>query len=328
MARYIIKRLIFMVVVLFALSVFLFFLFKLVPGDPARIMVEGQRQSVTPERYQILYQQARVRLGLDKPLLLQYFSWLTNYLTGHFGYSSVFREPVLTLIKPAMLNTIWLNIVSSVLSLAICIPLGIKQAVKKDSLFDSSVQNTTILGLSLPSFIIALVFIFLFAIKLPIFPISGMITTGANYTGLRYVADYLYHMALPVIVILVAGVGGFSRFVRGAVLDTLSMDYVRTARAKGLTEKAVVYKHAFRNALIPITGTFVGSVFGVFSGSILIETIFAWNGVGKLLFDSLNQHDYTVVLGLEMFYILLGLLGGLVTDLCYLVVDPRVKLDA
>lgn len=328
MTRYIIKRLIFIVVVFFVLSILLFFLFKLVPGDPARLMVEGQRQSVTPDRYNILYQQARVRLGLDKPLLLQYFSWFSNYITGHFGYSASFRIPVLTLIKPAMINTIWLNIVSSVLFMAICIPLGIKQAVKKDSLFDNTLQNTTILGLSLPSFIIALVLIFLFAIKLSIFPISGMITTGTNYAGLRYVADYLYHMALPVIVILVSGMGGFTRYVRGSVLDALSMDYVRTARAKGLTEKAVIYKHAFRNALIPITGSFVGIVTGMFAGSILIETIFAWNGVGKLLFDSLNQHDYTVVLALEMFYILLGLLGNLITDLCYLVVDPRVKLDA
>lgn len=328
MTRYIIKRLIYLVVVFVVVSVFLFFLFKLVPGDPARLMVEGQRMSVSPEKYNILYQQARQRLGLDKPLLLQYFSWFANYMTGHFGYSATFRVPVLTLIKPAMINTIWLNLVSSVIFMVICIPLGIKQAVKKDSLFDNTLQTTTILGLSLPSFIIALVFIFLFAIKLSIFPISGMITTGANYTGLRYVADYLYHMALPVIVILVAGVGGFTRYVRGAVLDALSMDFVRTARAKGLTEKAVVYKHAFRNALIPITGSFVGIVTGMFTGSVIIETIFSWNGVGKLLIDSLNQHDYTVVLALQMFYIVLGFLGNLITDLCYLVVDPRVKLDA
>lgn len=327
MTKYIIKRLCYLVVVFLILSIVLFALFKLVPGDPARMMVEGQKMSVSPQKYELLYQAARARLGLDKPLVIQYVSWLGNMFRGDFGYSAVFRVPVTELIAAPMKNTICLNVVFYIFLFLITIPLGIKAAVKKDSVFDTTVQVTTILGISIPSFIIALLFIFLFAITLPIFPISGMITTGANYTGFRAVLDYLYHLSLPVIVMLFSGVGGLVRYVRGSLLDTLSMDYVRTARAKGLREKAVIYKHAFRNALIPITGYVVGSIAGIFGGSVIIETLFSWKGVGKLLIDSLNSQDYSVALAMQMFYILLALISNLITDLCYLLVDPRVKLQ-
>lgn len=327
MAKYILKRLVYMVIVFFILTILLFSLFKMVPGDPARMMVEGQKMSVSPEQYEMLYQQARDRLGLDKPVIVQYFSWLGNCLHGDFGYSSIYRVPVLRLVGGPMKNTVCLNIGYYILLFLITIPLGIKAAVKKDSVFDNTVQVTTIVGISVPSFITALLFIFLFAIILPVFPISGMVTTGANYTGIRYVADYLRHMALPVIVMVFAGVGGLTRYVRGSLLDALSMDYVRTARAKGLKEKTVIYRHAFRNALIPITGYVVGSIVSIFSGSIVIETLFSWNGVGKLLIDSLNQQDFTVALALQMFYILLGLVANLVTDLSYCLVDPRIKLE-
>lgn len=327
MTKYIIKRLCYLVVVFLILSLVLFALFKLVPGDPARMMVEGQKMSVSPQKYELLYQAARARLGLDKPLAVQYVSWLMNMFRGDFGYSAVFRVPVTELIAAPMKNTICLNVVFYIFLFLITIPLGIKAAVKKDSVFDTTVQVTTILGISIPSFIIALLFIFLFAITLPIFPISGMITTGANYTGFRAVLDYLYHLSLPVIVMLFSGVGGLVRYVRGSLLDTLSMDYVRTARAKGLREKTVIYRHAFRNALIPITGYVVGSIAGIFGGSVIIETLFSWKGVGKLLLDSLNSQDYSVALAMQMFYILLALISNLITDLCYLLVDPRVKLQ-
>ena len=300
MAKYILKRLGYIIIVFFLLSILLFGIFKMVPGDPARLMVEGQKQSVSPEQYEMLYQQARVRLGLDKPIPVQYLSWMGNILQGDFGYSTVYRIPVKELIGPPMKNTIALNVVYYIFLFAI--------------------------GISIPSFISALIFIYLFAIKIPIFPISGMVTTGANFTGFRAFLDYLYHMALPIIVCL-TGIGGLIRYVRGALLDALSMDYVRTARAKGLKEKTVIYKHAFRNAMIPITGWIVGSIVGIFGGAVIIETLFSWKGVGKLLIDSLNQHDYTVALSMQMFYILLGLAANLITDLCYCIVDPRIKLD-
>lgn len=327
MAKYILKRLGYIVIVFFILSILLFGLFKMVPGDPARVMVEGQKMSLSPEQYEMVYQQARESLGLDKPIIVQYFSWFGNMLKGDFGYSSQFRIPVLQLVGAPMKNTISLNIVFYILWFLITIPLGIKAAVKKDSPFDTGIQFVTIVGVSIPSFIIALLFIFIFAIKLSIFPISGMTTTGADYTGLRAFFDYGYHMLLPVIVMLVGSLGGLTRYVRGAMLDALSMDYVRTARAKGLKEKAVIYKHAFRNALIPITGYVIGGIVGIFGGSIIIETLFSWKGVGKLLIDSLNQQDYAVALAMQMFYIILALVANLITDICYCFVDPRIKLD-
>lgn len=205
MVKYILKRLSYMVVVFFILSILLFGLFKMVPGDPARMMVEGQKMSVSPEEYERLYQDARTRLGLDKPIIVQYFSWFGNVLQGDFGYSSVHRVPVLQLVGPPMKNTVCLNIVYYILLFFITIPLGIKAAVKQNSVFDTTVQVTTIIGISIPSFITALIFIFLFAITIPIFPISGMVTTGAGYTGIRAVGDYLYHLCLPVIVMVLRG---------------------------------------------------------------------------------------------------------------------------
>lgn len=327
MAKYILKRLGYVIVVFFLLSMLLFGLFKMVPGDPARTLIEGQKMQLSPENYEKLYNETRARLGLDKPIPVQYVSWMGGVLQGDFGYSSIFRVPVTQLIAAPMKNTISLNVFYYILIFLITIPLGIKSAVKKDSVFDTTVQVTTIIGISIPSFIIALLFIFLFAIKIPIFPISGMVTTGADYTGFRAFTDYVYHLALPLIVMVFAGLGGMTRYVRGALLDALSLDCVRTARAKGLKEKTVIYKHAFRNALIPITGFVVGSIVGIFGGSMIIETMFAWKGVGKLLIDSLNGQDYNVALAMQMFYILLSLLANLITDLCYCLVDPRVKLD-
>lgn len=326
MLKYLVKRLGYLIIVFFVLSFLLFGIFKMVPGDPARLMVEGQKMSVSPEQYEMLYQQARERLGLDKPLVIQYTSWMGNMLRGDWGYSSVFRIPVSQLIGPPMKNTILMNVVFYIFYFPIGITLGIACAVRKESFFDTSLQVLTMIGISIPSFITALLFIFLFAIVLPIFPISGMITTGANYTGFRAALDSIYHMALPIIVMLI-GVGGLIRYVRGSMLDALSMDFVRTARAKGLREKVVIYRHAFRNALIPITSWIVGSIVGIFGGSMIIETLFSWKGVGKLMIDSLNQHDYTVAMSMNMFYILLSLVANLITDFCYCIVDPRIKLD-
>ena len=159
MAKYILKRLGYIIIVFFLLSILLFGIFKMVPGDPARLMVEGQKQSVSPEQYEMLYQQARVRLGLDKPIPVQYLSWMGNILQGDFGYSTVYRIPVKELIGPPMKNTIALNVVYYIFLFAIGIPLGIKCAVKKDTVFDTSLQVATMIGISIPSFISALIFI-------------------------------------------------------------------------------------------------------------------------------------------------------------------------
>ena len=187
-------------------------------------------------------------------------------------------------------------------------------------------QVGTIVGYSMPVFITAILFIWLFSVKLNLFPVSGMSSVGKDYTGFRAVLDRLYHFALPLIVMTFCSLGGMTRYVRASMLDALRLDCVRTARAKGLRERAVVKSHAWRNALIPVVALVIGWLLGVFSGSIMIENIFGINGIGKVYYDALKAGDNEIVLAMQTFYILLALIGNLLVDLAYGVVDPRIRL--
>lgn len=325
MLKYLLKRLLYIIFVLFVVSIILFGIFKMVPGDPASMMVDPMGK--TPQQYEILYQAARDKLGLDQPIIVQYLKWAFNMIRGDFGFSITYKTQVLNIVGAPMRNTLILNLASLVLVFAITVPLGIATAVKKYSTFDNVIQVGTVVGYSLPGFIIALIFIFLFAIKIPLFPISGVNSPGFAGTGFSRFLDTAYHMCLPLLVMVFSSLGGITRYVRASMIDALSMDYIRTARAKGLREKVVIYSHAFRNALIPLVTIITNWFVSVFSGSIIIETIFMWNGIGKILFDALKQQDYSVVLAMNMFYVLLTLAGNLIMDLGYCLADPRVKLD-
>lgn len=327
MLKYILKRFVYVAFVFLIVSVLMFAIYKSVPGDPARMMIDSSKQSVDPVRYEQMYQAAREQLGLDKPVVVQYVKWFTNMLKGDFGFSSQYRMEVKNLVAAPMLNTILLNIPAVLLIMLITIPLGIATAVKKYSTFDNAVQVGSVVGYSLPAFIVSLVCIFLFAVKLPIFPISGVNSAGFSGNGFEKAIDMLYHMGLPLLVIVLSSLGGVTRYVRAAMIDVLKMDYIRTARAKGLKEKVVIYSHAFRNALIPVVTILTGWIVSIFSGSVVIETIFLWNGIGKVLYDGLLQRDFMVVLAMQMFYVILTLAGNLVMDFGYCLVDPRVKLD-
>ncbi|MBC8542212.1 ABC transporter permease [Bianquea renquensis] len=327
MIRYIARRLLYVVFVFFIVSILMFGIYKMVPGDPARMMLDTSIANTDPEQYNKLYQEARERLGLDKPIVVQYVSWIGNMLRGDFGYSSQYRMPVIDMVKTPMKNTILLNLASLVLVFGITIPLGIVTAVKQYSVFDTVVQVGTVVGYSLPAFIISLVCIFFFAVKFPIFPISGVNTAGFTGTGWAKVLDTAKHMALPLLVMTLSSLGGITRYVRAAMIDVLRMEYIRTARAKGLREKVVIYSHAFRNALIPVVTIVTGWFVGVFGGSVVIESIFMWNGIGNVLFTALKQQDFAVVLAMQMFYVVLTLAGNLIMDLGYCLVDPRVKLE-
>lgn len=327
MVKYIVKRLLYVAFVFLIVSIIMFVIYKNVPGDPARMMIDSSKQGVDPVRYEQMYQQAREKLGLDKPIAVQYVKWFTNLLRGDLGYSSQYRMPVKDIVAAPMANTILLNIPAVLLIMLITIPLGIATAVKKHSTFDNIVQVGSVVGYSLPGFIVALVCIFLFAVKLPIFPISGVNSAGFDGNAIQRAIDTLYHMCLPLIVIVLSSLGGVTRYVRAAMIDVLKMDYIRTARAKGLKEKVVIYSHAFRNALIPVVTILTGWIVSIFSGSVIIENIFLWNGIGKILFDGLMKRDFMVVLAMQMFYVILTLVGNLIMDLGYSLVDPRVRLD-
>lgn len=326
-SRYLLKRLIYIIFVFFIISILMFAIYKSMPGNPVDIMLGDSKTTMKPEAYQALYEQTVKSLGLDKPLPVQYFAWISNMLTGNFGYSTQYKQEVINVIGAPMANTVMLNILTMFVVFLISIPLGILTAVRKNSVFDKSVQVLTIVGYSIPTFIIALLAIFLLAVKFPIFPISGVSTAGSTATGLAAMLDKLHHMALPVLVMSVSGIGGITRYVRAAMIDVLRMDYIKTARAKGLSEKVVIYVHAFRNALIPVVTVTTWWVVGLFGGSIVIESVFLWPGLGKMLIDALLQRDFAVVLTMQMFYVVLALAGNVIMDIAYTIVDPRVRLE-
>lgn len=336
MAKYIGKRLVYMLLVLLCLSFLVFAVYNMLPVDKAADMamqeIAANKHLIYAERY--LYWQRRY--GLDGGLLLRYFRWLgfapfydggyRGLLQGNFGTSIVYGKPVLAVVKEPLINTVFLNGFVAVAALGITIPLGIFCAVKKGSRRDVAIQVGTIVGYSMPVFITAILFIWLFSVKLNIFPVSGMSSVGKEYTGFRAFLDKLYHFALPLIVMTFCSLGGMTRYVRAAMIDALSLDCVRTARAKGLRERLVIKSHAWRNALIPVVALVIGWLLGIFSGSIMIENIFGINGIGKVYFDALTANDNEIVLAMQMFYILLALLGNLLVDLAYGIVDPRIRL--
>ena len=249
-------------------------------------------------------------------------------LQGQFGDSTVYKRPVIDVIKAPMANTILLNLFSTILTLAITIPLGIYCAVHRRKASDSAIQAVTVVGYSLPSYLVGIVFIYLFAVKLKIFPVGGAKTPGSTYTGFAEFADRMYYMALPILVLVFIGLAGMTRTVRAAMIDTLTQDYIRTARAKGLKEKVVIYSHAWRNALLPVSTSIMGWIISVFTGgSLVIETTFALNGTGRLYWQALNNTDYELVLAMQMFYTVVSLVGVLLTDLSYGLVDPRVRVN-
>ena len=249
-------------------------------------------------------------------------------LEGNFGYSNLYKRSVVDVIKTPMGNTIFINIFSTIAALGITIPLGIFCAVRKGKKFDSATQVVTMLGYSIPIYIIALIFMYIFCVLWRVFPIMGTKTAGMEYAnGWEEFVDMLYHIALPVIVMTFGSLGGMTRYVRSSMIDALSMDCIRTARAKGLREKVVIYSHAWRNALLPVITSILGWFLAVFSGSVIIENTFSLNGMGKLYWQGLNNMDFELVLAIQMFYSIVSLVGSLLIDISYGLVDPRVRVD-
>lgn len=338
MWKYFFKRLGYMVIVFFIITFLMYMLFNLIPSDPAAAVVEPLRDQVDAVTFEQLYQAQREKMGLNDPLLIRYLRWMGLYtdidgvsynglLQGNLGDSSINNRPVVDTIRAPMKNTILLNLISTFLTLMITIPLGIRTAVKKGSLFDQSMQVVTIVGHSLPQYIIGLVFIYVFAVRLGWFPVSGMVSTNAGYTGIRDVADRIWHYVLPLIVIVAANLGSMTRYVRAAMIDVLSMDYIRTARAKGLKEKVVIYSHAWRNALLPVITQIISWFLRLFAGSIVIEDTFAFSGMGTLNVTALNMLDYELAIAINLFFCIVNLLGILLCDLAYGLVDPRVRVS-
>ncbi len=305
------------------MSVVIFGIVKMMPGDPAALMLPPD---LPPEHYQEQYEAMRQRLGLDDGLLTQYFSWISGVLQGDFGYSNTYNRSVSLVIGEPMRNTLILNLGVNFLYLFIAIPVGIKCATKRMSLFDNSWQVFSLVTYSIPSFFLAIILIYVFAINLGWFPMGGM-PNASTLSGTTLLIEWIRTLALPTITMTIVSLAGAVRYVRNAMIDALSQDYIRTARAKGLSEKVVIYSHAFRNALIPVSYIIVGTLFSLFAGSAIIESVFGYNGIGSLIITAVLNRDNQLITTLNLFYAMLSLVSVLVADIVYALVDPRIKLN-
>ncbi|MFB0919125.1 MAG: ABC transporter permease [Clostridiaceae bacterium] len=329
MAKYILKRLIYIILVFIALSVIIFFMYNSVPGDPAMAKVYHLRGTLTPEAFKHMYESTRAQMGLDDPMFTRYIKWFSRLITLDLGMSSLYSRPVMDVILTPLKNTVQMNLFVVFFGLIITIPLGIAMAVKKNTIFDRIIQVQTLIGVSIPSFVTSLVLIYFFAVQLGWFPVSGWRTP--NLTGMtpwQQQLDQWWHMFLPVTVLVLSSMASTTRYIRSAMVSSLSMDYIKTARAKGLSEKSVIFSHAWRNALLPVVTLLIGWILSIFYGSIVVETMFGLNGMGNTFITALRNQDWAVGLGIQMFYVLLALSANLIIDLTFGLVDPRVRVDA
>ncbi len=323
MLRYILKRILILIPVVILISIVIFATVKIMPGDSVALMLP---LDIPADQYDAAYEAMYIKLGLDKGIIEQYFAWITNVFTGNFGYSSLHNRPVAEVIGEPLKNTLILNLGVNFLYLFIAIPVGIKCAVKRHSLYDNFWQVFSLITFSIPSFFLAILLIYIFAINLGFFPMGGMPNSSIE-SGFTLILSWIKTLALPTITLTIISLAGAIRYIRNAMIDALSQDYIRTARAKGLSEKVVIYSHAFRNALIPVSYIVVGTLFSLFAGSVVIETVFQYNGIGSLIISAVNFRDNQLITTINLFYSVISLVSVLVCDIIYALVDPRIKLD-
>jgi len=319
--EYIVRRLLFIIPLLLGITIITFVVVHLSPGGPAD-MLTGLTPKVTAE--------AKARLhslyGLDKPIHVQYWLWLSRIVRFDFGES--FKDGRLVIIKilERLPATLLLNVLSLLLIFFIALPIGILSAVRQDSFFDKGMTIFVFFGFSVPAFWLALLLMLLFGVFLGWLPISGMHSVNFPYFSFwGKLWDIIKHLILPVFVSAFGGLAYLSRYSRASMLEVLRQDYIRTARAKGVPEKRVIYKHALRNALIPIVTLLGLSLPGLIGGGFIFETIFAWPGMGRLGYQAIMSRDYPVIMGVGVIAALLTLLGNLIADITYAFIDPRIR---
>jgi len=308
---------------LLAVLVLNFCLIHLTPGDPAQVMA-GEMCGASPEVMAAL----RVKYGLDHSLAEQLLTYLSKVATGDFGYSYYFNEPVVGLIAQRLPATLYLVLSALLLSVLIGTLLGVVSARRPNGLFSQAVTVLSLAGYAAPIFWTGLMLLLLFGSVWPVLPVSGMADVVTPKTGLAYAIDVAGHLVLPSSTLALVFIAQYSRLARVNMIYALAADYVRTARAKGLPEYVVVGKHALRNTLIPIV-TVAGLQFGqLFAGAVLVETIFSWPGMGRLVFESILRRDYPTLLAILFFSAVLVMAANIVTDLVYRLIDPRIRSGA
>lgn len=321
MRQYIIRRLFISIFVLLGVSMIVYGLLRLAPGDYVSTITQG-RPDVTQE----MKEQLAELYGLNKGVVEGYIDWVSGAVKGDFGDSLVYSKPATAVIKDKMWISFWMALPSFILQLLIAIPLGIISATKQYTMTDYTVTTVALVGISLPSFFFAALLQRVFAMELKWFPLQGMVTARMDYEGFALIMDMAWHFILPITVLTVLSIGGLMRYSRTNMLEVLNADYIRTARAKGLSEHKVIYKHAFRNTLIPIVTMVGGMIPGLFSGAMITEGIFSIEGLGYVGLKALRSGDIPFMMAFTMFIAVLTLLGTLLSDILYAVVDPRVRL--
>ncbi len=327
MFKYILKRIGAAILILLGVSFILYALLRCMPTDfvEAKILALNTSGATVTEEFK---QQMYKTYGLDGTIVQGYFSWLGNVCHLNFGKSFINQREVLSeVFDPGRIGTSFIvAAVSTVFEFLIAIPLGITAATHQYSLRDYVVTILVLIGISLPSFFFGQLLKDIFANKLDWFPVGQMKTAGVPMVGLEKFGDYLWHMFLPVLTVVILSIGARMRTTRTNMLEVLNADYIRTARAKGLSEKTVIYKHAFRNTLIPLVTSLAGLIPSLFSGAMITESVFDLEGIGKYALNAMTQGDIPVIMTYNMFLAALSVLGMLLSDLMYGVVDPRVKL--
>lgn len=326
MFKYIVKRILLSVLILFGVSLLMYALLRLMPGSYVeQKFTLNPNSEISPERIEKM----KELYGLNDAIIVGYFKWVVKALQGDFGMSFQFDAPVMEVIGDNM----WISFLLTLIALLIYYPLGIllgvRAAVKQYSLFDYTTTVITMLGISLPSFFFSAVLIKTFAFDLGWFDTSlGLVSSGMlNPTKWELFWDQAWHLVLPMVTVVVLSIGGLMRYTRTNMLEVLNADYIRTARAKGLSENKVIYIHAFKNTMIPLVTMLAGLLPGLFGGSMIIEQVFSIPGIGLKAYQALNAGDIPFVMGYNMFLAILSVLGMLLTDIMYVLVDPRVKIS-
>ena len=317
MGQYILRRVLIAIPTLLLISFVLFAILSLAPGDP---LSQFAANPAVPESVRV---QIRVQLGLDQPWPIRYVKWLTQLSQGNFGFSFATKAPVIDLIKQRLPQTLQVVGSAYLIAVLISIPIGIASAVKQYTVFDHAATLGSFVGFSVPSFFTGLLLMLIFAINLGWFPI--VYNSTIEVTNWQTFAQQARQMVLPVTVLVVQQTGAMTRFMRSSMLDNLPQEYVRTARAKGLTERTVVTRHVVRNSMIPVVTLVALGIPTIFAGAIVTETLFRVNGIGSLLITSIQNSDTPVVMALTFIFAVLTVVFNLVADIMYAVLDPRVR---
>ena len=333
MFKYIVKRLLISIVILLGVSLIIYTLVRLLPVDYIERKYSAQLQQGQMTQEQVDEYKEMYGLGDNsfKGIVGGYFNWLSNVAKGNLGDSFKYEKPVARVITENMWISFAIAFIATILQFLIAIPLGITSATHQYTARDYIVTIFTMIGLALPTYFFAAIAIKIFAVDLGWLPTGGLVSGGASYAEtfagqMQRFGDILKHLILPISVSVILSIGGLMRYTRTNTLEVLNADYIRTARAKGLSEKTVIYKHAFRNTLIPLATLLAGILPGSFGGMMITEQVFAIDGIGNIAYQALREGDIPFVMGYNMFLAILTVVGTLLSDIMYSIVDPRVKL--